>query len=79
MRVGHASVPAPVSLFPGLPILVPVSPVPTQLGSASGGGLETRPTVSGYAVLTIVVANYWSFSTCIRPPIVHYCPRGLMP
>ena len=72
--VDHA--PAPVSLFPGLPNSVPVSgsipmPGPKQLGSASGGGLETRRTVSGHAVLAIIVADYWSFSTCIQSPIVH--------
>ena len=55
-------------LTPGLPISVPVSeliPVPNQLGSAGGRGLETPPTVSDHAVLTIVIANYWSSSTCL--------------
>ena len=41
-------------LSPGAPISVPL---PKQLGSASGRGLETPPTVSDHAVLTIVVAN----------------------
>ena len=50
---------------------IPV-PVPTQLGSDSGEGLETPPIVSDYAVLTIVVANYWSFSSCLSPLILHY-------
>ena len=60
---------------------VPVSasmPVSEQLGSASGRDLETPPTVSDHAVLTIVVANYWSFSKCLWPLIVHY-PHCLMP
>ena len=42
------------TLSPGPPISVPV---PKQLGSPSGQGLETPPTVSDHAVLTIVVAN----------------------
>ena len=42
--------------------------VPKQLGSASGQGLETLPTVNEHAVL-IVVANYWSFSTCLWPRV----------
>jgi hypothetical protein len=49
------------TLSPGPPISMPVSElilVPKQLGSASGQGLETPPTVSDHAVLTIVVANY---------------------
>ena len=37
-------------------------PVPKQLSSASGRGLETQPTVSDNSVLTIVVANYWSLA-----------------
>ena len=85
VRVDHATAPGmfstkPYSLSPGPTISLPVSrsiPVPKQLGSASGG--ETRPTVSDHAVLTIVVVNYWSFSTCIWPPIVRYCPRCLIP
>jgi hypothetical protein len=47
----------------GPSISVPVSGlilVPKQLGSASGGGLETSPTVGDHAVPMIVVANYWS-------------------
>ena len=32
-------------------------PVLKELGSASGQGLETPPTVSAHAVLTIVVAK----------------------
>ena len=81
--VGHAPTTVfatePYTLSPGLPISVPVSgsvPVPKQLGSASGRGSEIPPTVSDYAVLTIVVANYWSFSTC---PVVYYRPRCPMP
>ena len=53
--------------------------VPEQLGSASGGELEIQPTVSDHAILTIVVANYWSFSTCLWPLIVHCRPRCLIP
>ena len=64
------------TLSPGPPISVPVSrsitPVPKQLPSASGTVLET---VSDNAVLTIDVANYWSFSTRLWPPIVHLRPR----
>ena len=40
---------------------VPVSglvPVIKQFGSASDRGLETLPTVSVHAMITIVVANY---------------------
>ena len=55
--------------IPGLPIS---APVPKQLGSASGRGLEIELTVSDYAVLTIVAVNYWSFSICLWPPIVHH-------
>jgi hypothetical protein len=43
------------------PTLAPVTgsiPVPKQLCSASGRGLETPPTVSDHAVLAIVFANY---------------------
>ena len=54
------------TLSPG-PLMSAV-PVPKQLGSASGQGLETPPTVSDHAVLTIVVANYWTFSTRLWPP-----------
>jgi hypothetical protein len=46
------------TLSPGLPISLPVSGsilVPKQFGSASGGGLETSPTVSDHAVSTVVV------------------------
>ena len=48
----------------------PVSGSLGQLDSASDH-LETSPTVSDYTVLTIVVANYWSFRVCLWPPIVH--------
>ena len=82
VHVDHAPAPVfstePYSPSPAPTIPLPVSgliPVPKQLDSASGGGLETRPTVSDRAELTIVVANYWSFSTCIRTPVVHYRPR----
>ena len=44
--------------FTGPPILAHV-PSGNQLGSASGRGLEIPPTVGDFAVLTIVVANYW--------------------
>ena len=67
---------------PGPLISVPVSgliAMPKQVGDASGQGLESPHTVSDHAMLTIVVANNWSFSTCLRPPIVHYRPRCLMP
>ena len=40
---------------PGLPTSLPMS---NQLASASGQGLETQSTVSNYAMLMIVVANY---------------------
>jgi hypothetical protein len=66
--------PFATTLSPGPPRSVPV---PKQLSSASGRGLEIQPTVSDNSVLTIVVTNYWSFSTCLRPLIVHhrpYCP-----
>ena len=33
-------------------------PVPKELDSASGRALDTQPTVSDPAVLTIVVVNY---------------------
>ena len=57
---------------------VPVSgliPVPKQLDSAGSRGLEIPPTVNYHAVLTIVVADYWSLSTCL----VYYRPHCLMP
>ena len=59
--------------------LSPISvPVPKQLGSASGRGLETPPTVSDYVMLMIVIANYWPFSRCLWPPIAaHYRPYYL--
>jgi hypothetical protein len=44
------------ALSPGPPTSVPVLgsiPVPEQFGSASGGGLETPPTVSDHAMLTL--------------------------
>ena len=46
------------TLSSGPPVSAPVSgsiPVPKQLGSSSGQGLETPPTVSDHAVLKIVV------------------------
>ena len=49
-----------------------------QLGFGSDQGLENQSTVSGHAVLTIVVAN-WSFSTCLWPPIIPCRPRCPMP
>ena len=59
--------------------LSPISvPVHKQLGSASGRGLETLPIVSDRAMLMIVVANYWSFSTRPWPPIANYRPCYLM-
>ena len=68
------------TLSPGSPISVPVSgSIPVQFGSASGQGLETPPTVSGHAVHTIFVADYWSFRICLWPPIDCYRPRCLMP
>ena len=69
------------TLPPGPSISVPVSgsiPVLKQVGSASGQGLETPPTVSDPAVHAIV-ANYWSFSTYLWLPIDHYRPRCLTP
>ena len=57
------------------PISVPVS---KQLGSAGGRNLETPHTVGDHAMLMIVVANYWSFSTRPWPPIANYCPCYLM-
>ena len=81
--VGHAPTTAfatteAYTLSPGPPNSVPVSGslVPKQLG---GRGLESSPTVSDYAVLTIVVANSLSFSTCLWPPIVYYRPCCPMP
>lgn len=64
------------TLSPSPPISVPV---PMQLSSASGRELETQPTVSDSAVLTIIVSIYYSFSTCLKPLIVyrilrHHCP-----
>ena len=67
------------TLSSGPPISVPVLPVPKQLGSASGRGLESPPAVSDHAMLMIIIANYWSFSTCLWPPIVHYHPHYPMP
>ena len=65
--------------YTGPSISAPISgmiPMPKQLGSTSGQELETPPTVSDHAVLTIVVANYWPFSTCLYLPVVHYRPMG---
>ena len=67
------------ALSPGPPISVPVSRSITVLKQLSDGGLEIPPTVSDDAVLRIIVTNYWSYSTCLRPPIVHYRLRCLMP
>jgi hypothetical protein len=50
---------------PGSPMPVPS---PKQFGSASDQGLETSSTVSDNAMLTIVISNYWSFSTYLWPP-----------
>ena len=84
--VDHASTTAFATethtLSPGLPFSVPVSRstlLPEQLGSASDLGLETPLTVSDHSVHAIVVANYWSFSTCLWPPIDRYHPRCPMP
>ena len=48
-----------LSSGPEQPISVPVS---KQLGSVSGRGLETPPTVSDHGALMIVVTNYWSLA-----------------
>ena len=79
VSVDHVPTPAfateTCTLSPGL---VPVSgsiSVSKQLGSTSSRGLETPLTVSDHVVLTIVVANYWSFTRHLWPPIVHYHPR----
>ena len=61
---------------PGTPVIVPI---PKQLGSASGRGLEIQPIVSDHAILTIVAANYWSFSTRLWLPIDHHRSRCPMP
>ena len=69
-------------LSPGSPISLPASgliPVSKQLDSASGRGLETPPTVSDHTVHTIIVADYWSFSIYLWPPIDCYYPHCLMP
>ena len=59
--VDHSPTPAftteSYTLSSGSPILVLI-PVAKQLGPASGGGLETPPTVSDHSMLTIVIANY---------------------
>ena len=78
---------APTTVFatelsPGSPISLPVSGlIPVQLDSASGRRLDidTPPAVSDHTVHTIIVADYWSFSTCLWPPIDRYCPHCLMP
>ena len=55
-----------LSLSPPISMPVPGSiVVPERLGSASGRGLETPPTVSDHAVHMIVVANCWSLRTCL--------------
>ena len=77
--VDHAPTTVPVfftEAYPGPEPPVSV-PVPKQLGSASDRGLETPPTVSDHAALTIVVANYWSFSICAWS--VHYPSLCLIP
>ena len=77
-----ASVTEAYTLSAGPPISVPVSgliPVPKQLGSVSGQGLETPPTVSDHTVHMIVVANCWSCSTSLWLPIVHYRLHCLIP
>ena len=51
-----------------------LSSLPRQLGSTSG-----PPNVSDHAALTIVVANYWLFSICLRSAVVHYRPLHLIP
>ena len=67
------------TLPPGPPISVPavseleLISVSKQLDSASGRGLETPSTVGDHVVHTIVIANYWSFSTCLWPPVA-CCP-----
>jgi hypothetical protein len=53
------------ALSQGPPISVPV---PKQLGSANGRGLDTQPTVSDNALLTIVVTNYWSLARVFGHP-----------
>ena len=62
------------------PISAPVSSlihaVPKQLSSTPGP--ENPPTVSNHPVLTIVLANYWLFSICLRP-VVYYHPLHLVP
>ena len=72
--VDHTLTTEAYTLSPGPPFSVPVSGLLSVPGPASGRGLETPPTVSDHAVLTIIVANYWSFSTCLWP-LVHQCPH----
>jgi hypothetical protein len=62
------------------PISAPVSSsilaAPKQFGSTPG--LENPPTVGDHAALTnVVVADYWSFSICLRSPVVNYPPHPL--
>ena len=61
------------SLSPSTGLLIPVS-VPKQIGSTSAPS-----TVSDYAAVTIVITNYWSFSTCLRSAAVHCPPLHLIP
>ena len=62
------------AVSPGAPISVPLI---DQLGSESGRGFETLPTVSDYAALIVVFANYWLFSISLRSAVVHYRPLHL--
>ena len=69
---------------PGPSISVPVSELelttmPKQLDSAIGRRLEAPPSVGDHVVHPIVIADYWSFSTCLWPPVVRYRPCCLMP
>ena len=58
------------TVAPPISAAVLIPPV-REFGSASSPGPETLPSVSDHHVaLTTVIANYCSFSTCIRTPIV---------
>ena len=75
--VDHAPTTAfATEVFSGSPIS---ASVPKQLSSASGRVLETLPTVSDQPALTIIVANYWSFSICLLSAVVNYRPLHLIP
>ena len=67
--VDHApSTSEPYTLSPGPPFSVPVSGLIPVPGPASGRGLvETPPTVSDHAVLTIIVANYCHLAHAFGP------------